>query len=357
MNLLEKILERQGRIPYLGSGFAVCLGETAGYSGTGTGLDSSDGKEMTARFLITTPTKDRHGDVVIPDGCRDYIGEYERNPVVLLNHNQDGMPIATSTLEFAGRGIVATAKFHGKTRESDEAFALVDCGVLRGCSIGFNPKEAEIHEGKLEQLEDGGVVKFEPYISFTFLKWALLEWSVVAVPANAEAVRLSLEKGVGGRPLSDSLRQYLEPMAESKKVWSPGATLKSEAPAERRSPKKPGEQFISHVVRTLGGLGRYCQETAAELDHPGVSDLAMKAAEQFHGLKATYQEKGAKHYPDVDFEKSEEQAPPAPATELVEPVVSVADKSLDTDAITQAINHLVRMQEQTDRRLRRATGR
>ena len=353
MNLLEQILERQKKAPFVGSGFAICLGQKAGYSDPAGGLDSSDGKGMTARFLITTSTKDRHGDVVMPDGCKDYLEEYERNPVVLLNHNQDGMPIATSTLEFTQRGIVATAKFHGKTRESDEAFALVDCGVLRGSSIGFAPKEAEIHEGKLAELEDGGIVKFEPYISFTFLKWALLEWSVVAVPANSEAVRLSLEKGISGRPLSDMLRQYLEPLAEGKKVWSPGVTLKSETPTERRSPKKPGEQFISHVVRALGELAQHCQKTATELDHPGVSDLANKAAEQFHGLKATYQEKGAKHYPDVDFEKSDEQ----PATEPVVATASVdADKSLDLNAIREALNHLTDMQKRTNDRLRRATG-
>jgi hypothetical protein len=42
------------------------------------------------RFTASTPDLDRHGTRLLPLGCDS--AAFERNPVVLWNHNKDGSP-------------------------------------------------------------------------------------------------------------------------------------------------------------------------------------------------------------------------------------------------------------------------
>jgi hypothetical protein len=71
-----------------------------------------------------------------------------------------------------GNNVYADATF-AETPEGDACLALIDAGMLNACSVGFRP---------LEQTYDsvrGGT---------TFLRQELLEFSVVPVPANPEAL-------------------------------------------------------------------------------------------------------------------------------------------------------------------------
>lgn len=181
------------------------------------------GKQV-ARFLISSMRKDRDGDIMVPQGCKKTLADYERNPVVFFGHRSGGLPIArTIGLEVRDDfGIYAEAKFHCETKESEDVFRLVECGELRCASIGFFPTLGEL----LEPTDDSGLAKnqmlFQNWYCFKFTEWNLVEWSVVGIPSNPDCLAVRLAKGFGGKPVSEPVRRILQPYAAAPKVWANG---------------------------------------------------------------------------------------------------------------------------------------
>jgi hypothetical protein len=125
-------------------------------------------------MLITTNALDRTRDIVEPEGC-DY-APCKLNPVVGYGHFQEEpLPVGSTTrLDLVpGKGIRATWKWLKNDAFADRVRNAFEQGILRAASIGFLPIEPESNG-------QGG---------FRFTKWQLLEWSLVAVPANPDAVR------------------------------------------------------------------------------------------------------------------------------------------------------------------------
>lgn len=132
------------------------------------------GGELPARTIrarVSDESVDRQGDIVVAAGC-DY-SAFNKNPVVLYQHNPE-RPIARAKLFPGANFIDAEIAFPapGISELSDSAYGLIKAGVLNGISIGFSP----IQKSPLA----GGGLKFE--------KWALLEISIVSVPANPNAL-------------------------------------------------------------------------------------------------------------------------------------------------------------------------
>jgi HK97 family phage prohead protease len=125
------------------------------------------------QITISTVALDRDRDEVQPEGG-DFTA-YLRNPVVLFGHDRSALPVGSTTtlVVLPGRGIRARWRW----LEGDAFAARVknafEQGVLRAASIGFLPQASEPNAS-------GGR---------RFLKWELLEWSLVPLPANADAVR------------------------------------------------------------------------------------------------------------------------------------------------------------------------
>ena len=122
-------------------------GNQCQYDDPAAKLIETDTKKMSARFLVSSISKDRMGDVVIPQGCRGTLPHYQKNPRVFFGHKSYGFSIGSArtpdgmlALDIADDlGIYSTCYFHGQTRESEEAFHLVDNKELEAASIGFMP--------------------------------------------------------------------------------------------------------------------------------------------------------------------------------------------------------------------------
>jgi HK97 family phage prohead protease len=125
------------------------------------------------RMTISTGSPDRENDEVVPEGG-DFAA-YKRNPIVMWSHDYSAIPIGTTTsLEIVpGRGIDVEWSWLDGDEFATRVRNAYEQGVIRAASIGFRPLESE-------RNERGGR---------RFTKWEFLEWSLVAVPANAEAVR------------------------------------------------------------------------------------------------------------------------------------------------------------------------
>ena len=135
----------------------------------------------TFRFIASTDALDRDGDVIEPSGWD--LGEYQRNPVILLLHETRELPVARAIrCEVTARGLEVDVLFPdaGISARSDEAYGLVKAGILRALSVGFQPLEAK-------PLPGGGQ---------RFTRARLLEISLVSVPSNPEAL---LAARLGGK--------------------------------------------------------------------------------------------------------------------------------------------------------------
>lgn len=209
----------------LGESKLAYADESARVSPTGDGLLDVDETTMSVGFVITSLCRDRQGDVVVPQGCEKTLAQYAANPQVFFSHRSQDLPVALARTP-EGRlavwperdRVLSRAYFHGKTRESDDVFRLVACGVLRASSIGFLPLVVEYIPPPEDSVFAADGLETEKAYSFdsggfVFHEWTLMEWSVVPIPANPEALRSAIDRGI-----SDRLKKSLEPFAAKTRV-------------------------------------------------------------------------------------------------------------------------------------------
>lgn len=183
-----------------------------------------DTTKMSAKFIVSTACKDRHGDIVEPDGCLPHLKNYARNPRIFFAHRTDDLPIASARdaegnlcLEVdKENGIIrSTAWFHGETPESELIFRLIARKELQAASIGFLPvRAAVIHTDNTEASTSEGntIVDFRNmgHPIMHFLEWDMIEWSVVPIPANQEALAAHLGRGhIEGEKITPAVRRAL----------------------------------------------------------------------------------------------------------------------------------------------------
>lgn len=128
----------------------------------------------TLEGIASTPSPDRMGDVIEP------LGATFRSALPLLLYHDTRQPVGTVTLQaptsdgIAFRATLPHVTAAGRLRDRiEEAWESVKAGVIRGVSIGFRPLDNGI-----ELLKGGGL---------RFTQIEILELSLVAVPANADA--------------------------------------------------------------------------------------------------------------------------------------------------------------------------
>ena len=135
------------------------------------------------QFTISKEVEDRDGDILRANGV-DFTN-YMKNPVFLSFHNSREFPLGKVTKFWVeGNSVKAIVYFptleelSSNPEQASEKAKLVDftyhcykTGMLNAVSVGFIPLE-------WTESEKG----------FDILKWELLEFSAVAVPANQDAI-------------------------------------------------------------------------------------------------------------------------------------------------------------------------
>lgn len=130
------------------------------------------------KMIVTTEDTDRMGEIVKLDGWSTE--NYLLNPVVLLNHDYQALPIAKTTKLYVENGkMIAEGYFAPEEANpvAGQAAKLYALGFLRTASVGFIPTYSKTDKSIIESAE-------------------LLEWSFVSVPANPQAVTLLGADGV-----------------------------------------------------------------------------------------------------------------------------------------------------------------
>jgi HK97 family phage prohead protease len=169
----------------------------------------------TIKFLISTDAIDRDGDSIDPKGWD--LTNYMKSPVVLWSHDYSQPPVAKATsIESTKNGLAATAEFPAKGVYpfADTVYELLKGGFLSASSVGFRPIDGAPAEGS---------------IGMNYSKQELLEFSVVPVPANPEAlVQMSIDrpecKGLA-KPLVDWSEKFLAEYYGERGVWLPASQV------------------------------------------------------------------------------------------------------------------------------------
>lgn len=140
-----------------------------------------------ADFVISTEAEDTYRTIFEISGWN--LERYNRNPVVIYVHDtmssDPDLVIGTSEVRVEGNELVATVTFEDAENNplAEKVFRKVQAGILRMASIG-----ADIHEARWGDFDKG-----ENPDVLRFTKQDLLEWSIVPVGSNPEALKRSAD--------------------------------------------------------------------------------------------------------------------------------------------------------------------
>jgi HK97 family phage prohead protease len=141
--------------------------------------------ERALRFTISTGAVDRECDRVAVTGWD--LRNYARNPVVLWGHDSTRLPIGRAfDLGLEGGALKASVEFIPYYTPEGGSFAeavlrLARAGFLAATSVGFRPVKWDY-----TQDPERGADDWFPGIDFE--EQELVEFSIVTVPANPEAL-------------------------------------------------------------------------------------------------------------------------------------------------------------------------
>jgi HK97 family phage prohead protease len=188
-------------------------------------------KQSTERgleFILSDGSVDRYDDLIEPSGWD--LRAFSKNPIALWQHDTS-FPIGTwHDLGVRGdalRGRLCLAPL-GTSERIDEIHRLVEAGVLRSVSVGFIPIESEPR----------GNSKGTRY-----KRQSLVETSLVAVPANANALLQARALGVSNETLKlifkEGQQSVADRIAYSKAVVARARAMIAKVEGrERREAKK-----------------------------------------------------------------------------------------------------------------------
>lgn len=138
-----------------------------------------------AEFVISSETEDTYGTVFKIDGWD--LTRYEKNPIVIYHHDQfssnPDVIIGTSEVRREGNQLIARVTFEAAETNplAEKVFQKVKNGILRMASIGCSVQEYRY--GDFDQDENPDVLYFT--------RMQLLEWSIVPIGSNPDALKRS----------------------------------------------------------------------------------------------------------------------------------------------------------------------
>jgi HK97 family phage prohead protease len=142
-------------------------------------------EKRTVRFIGTSETRDRTGDVIEVAGWQ--LNNFLKNPVFLWDHNASILPIGkVLSIIRDGLSLVFDVEFATKelNAHADAVFNMFRDGFLSAVSVGFMPK-------KVDLIVDS---ETEEITGLRFVEQELLELSAVNVPAHQDALAFNGDK-------------------------------------------------------------------------------------------------------------------------------------------------------------------
>jgi len=133
-------------------------------------------------FVASSATPDRYGDIIDQKGW--ILENYKNNPVVLLNHDSNQLPIGKGNVYIRNDKLTIDVEFDSEDPRAKEVERKVKAGFMNAVSVGFRPLESK---SRSELPTDN---KYYGQRGMYYSKAELLEVSIVTIPANGEATML-----------------------------------------------------------------------------------------------------------------------------------------------------------------------
>jgi len=203
--------------------------------------------EPVLEFIASDETIDRYNEVIRVDGWQ--LENYRKNPVILDSHNYWSV---SSILGDAPLVEVRDGKLINRVRFALEnplgriAYGMAKAGFIHTQSVGFIP--LEWNEGKSGDEWDREFVQQE-----------LLEISLVAVPANPNAIGLALKSGAVKRVDVEELLEVLRRAVGTSNIQHSTSNV---------------EEEFKEFCRKKAGMEN---DSGAKVTHPDVAQLLQLA--------------------------------------------------------------------------------
>ncbi|SHG27841.1 HK97 family phage prohead protease [Flavobacterium johnsoniae] len=150
-------------------------------------LSEENIKNREAEFVISTEAVDSYDTIFKIDGWD--LKRYQNNPIVAYGHrtwsDNPDMILGTSDVWVEGEQLIGKVRFESEETNptAEKIWKKVKEGTLRMASVGANPLEWRM--GIAADGENPGVLYFT--------RTELLEWSIVPLGSNPEALKRSVE--------------------------------------------------------------------------------------------------------------------------------------------------------------------
>ena len=94
-------------------------------------------KETSFSFVASSDNVDRMGDILNHSGWE--LDNFERNPVILFNHDSRSLPIGKGSVDIIDGQLMIDVEFDEKDDFARQIKSKVDGGFLNAVSVVFNP--------------------------------------------------------------------------------------------------------------------------------------------------------------------------------------------------------------------------
>ena len=174
---------------------------------------SEDEKEAgKMSFVASTDRADRYGDIIDQRGWD--LDAYRANPVILLNHDHQSLPIGRGDVRMTDAGLVIDVEFDMADPRAAEIAGKAERGFMNAVSVGFAPLKstprAQLPSEHFAFSKSGGQF---------FEQAELLEVSIVTIPANADAV------AIAAKNIGFDLKTYIKEQIQTEINAMPAPTV------------------------------------------------------------------------------------------------------------------------------------
>lgn len=263
----------------------------------GLNVRAADTIQRILEICISDESVDRYDSILKADGWM--LDNYRKNPVVLFGHCYDELPIGkdTGVRLTDGRKLIGRPQFAPREMNplADSTYLMLLGGYLNASSVGFLPLEWTFDEGRN---------------GYNIIRQELLEYSIVPVPANPNALIEARSAGINIDPIRDWAVELLDHAGAETSLIVPRRTL------ERAYRIVVGERTFSLPSFDVAALPADASPIAVT-DHEGATVLSLVRADQVPSAASPTP-----------------AAPEAPADPLVRAAGALAELRGEADLIT-----------------------
>jgi hypothetical protein len=219
------------------------------------------------KHWVTTPDVDRVNEILLPKG-----GDSSQAHTVFWGHDYDKVLGSLMWQQPKKKGVLAKTQF-AKDSFSEEKWQQVKEGHLRTWSVGYIPTQSywQGYNDDFEKIAEKVQAQY-PDIDVSAAKiittkWIELEYSLVGVPMNPNAVNLAIQKGlwtnedIVASSGSDAAEPPVNEIAD-KQIQHKRVIVSLDTPSTRQIEVIQSEP----VITTLESERSIAQKVLAEID-------------------------------------------------------------------------------------------